>query len=134
MTCSSLSRLPKMAVESLNPRSKIRSFLFHESWEDFLLVTVQLCNSSWKKETMLYGSETGIPRSIFIELLTLGHYDLFPRSHLFSAFLLLLFFLLSSIFLPDDILRFDPSRTIRSVEPMLDVPMNKCRWMQRIVA
>lgn len=58
MTCSSLSRLPKMAVESLNPyRSKIRSFLFHESWEDFLLVTVQLCNPSWKKKRCYTGQK-----------------------------------------------------------------------------
>lgn len=62
MTCSSLSRLPKMAVESLNPYwSKIRSFLFHESWEDFLLVTVQLCNPS--VITICFLAPTYFPRS-----------------------------------------------------------------------
>lgn len=108
-------------------RSKIRRI---ESWEDFLLVTVQHPSLHlWKKKAMQHGfqpaQETGIPRSIFIELLTLDHYDLFPRSHLFSAFLLLVDLLArrhSSI----RCIAYDP---IRGTDPM-----NKCRSMQRIVA
>lgn len=105
-------------------RSKIRRI---ESWEDFLLVTVQhpslrlwkkkkRCNTDFNRLKKLVSrdqySSSFLPSIITICFLAPTY---FPRS---SS---------SSIFLPDDILRFDASRTIRSVERIRWINADRCR-------